>query len=121
MTARRAGLLPTIEREPRRLEISRWKSSFTRRMRSSSIALVTAMRTASDRSGFPWLRPLRPQDVAQAEEVYRDAVLSQADRLYSPAQVRAWADHPRSSEALRQAIAQVFTKQKATGSKSASG
>jgi GNAT superfamily N-acetyltransferase len=41
----------------------------------------------------PDLRPLRPNDLAQVAEVYRDAVLSQAGSLYSPEQVRAWAAH----------------------------
>jgi GNAT superfamily N-acetyltransferase len=39
------------------------------------------------------LRPLRPDDLPQVAEVYRDAVLSQAAALYSPAQLRAWAAH----------------------------
>lgn len=41
------------------------------------------------------LRPLRPlsiDDRSQLIEVYRDAVLRQAPALYSPDQVRAWAD-----------------------------
>ncbi|APD49025.1 GNAT family N-acetyltransferase [Synechococcus sp. CS-602] len=37
------------------------------------------------------LRPLTSQDHPEIVEVYRDAVLSQAPRLYSPEQVRAWA------------------------------
>ena len=41
----------------------------------------------------PDLRPLRPNDLAQVAEVYRDAVLSQAGSLYIPEQVRAWAAH----------------------------
>jgi putative acetyltransferase len=41
----------------------------------------------------PDLRPLRPDDLPQVAEVYRDAVISQASTLYSPAQVRAWAAH----------------------------
>ncbi len=41
----------------------------------------------------PDLRPLRPNDLAQVAEVYRDAVLSQAGSLYSHEQVRAWAAH----------------------------
>lgn len=58
----------------------------------------------AERPAEPWLRPLRPADVAQVEQVYRDAVLSQAGRLYSPEQIRAWADHPLHSDALRQAL-----------------
>lgn len=54
--------------------------------------------------GFPWLRALGPQDLDQAAEVYRDAVLTQAVGLYSAEQVRAWADHPLSTEALKQAL-----------------
>lgn len=53
---------------------------------------------------MPWLRPLRPADVEQVEQVYRDAVLSQACGLYSGEQIRAWAEHPRRSDALRQAL-----------------
>jgi len=55
--------------------------------------------------GNLWLRPLQAAgDADQVEEVYRDAVLSQASGLYSPEQVRAWSNHPRSSEGLRQAL-----------------
>lgn len=39
------------------------------------------------------LRPLQAADLPQLAEVYRDAVRSQAQVLYSPAQVRAWAAH----------------------------
>jgi GNAT superfamily N-acetyltransferase len=39
------------------------------------------------------LRPLRAEDDEQVIEVYRDAVLSQASDLYSPAQIAAWAHH----------------------------
>jgi GNAT superfamily N-acetyltransferase len=42
---------------------------------------------------LPHLRPLVPADGDQVAEVYRDAVLSQAESLYSPEQVRAWAAH----------------------------
>ena len=41
----------------------------------------------------PDLRPLRPNDLPQVAEVYRDAVISQTGALYSPEQVRAWAAH----------------------------
>ena len=41
----------------------------------------------------PALRPLRPNDLPQVAEVYRDAVINQATALYSPDQVRAWAAH----------------------------
>ena len=39
------------------------------------------------------LRPLTPDDLPELTAIYRDAVLSQASALYSPAQVRAWAGH----------------------------
>ncbi len=39
------------------------------------------------------LRALRAEDDEQVIEVYRDAVLSQAGDLYSPAQIEAWAHH----------------------------
>jgi GNAT superfamily N-acetyltransferase len=39
------------------------------------------------------LRTLRAEDDEQVIEVYRDAVLSQATDLYSPAQIEAWAHH----------------------------
>jgi putative acetyltransferase len=38
------------------------------------------------------LRPLTPHDLEPVREVYRDAVLSQAPLLYTPEQVKAWAD-----------------------------
>lgn len=46
-------------------------------------------------SGLPasGLRPLQASDLPQLAEVYRDAVRSQAQDLYSPDQVRAWAAH----------------------------
>lgn len=47
------------------------------------------------------LRPLRPDDLAQAIEVYRDAVLTQTAGLYSAAQIEAWAAHAGRSEAFR--------------------
>jgi len=48
---------------------------------------------AADAEAVPELRPLHPNDLPQVAEVYRDAVISQAAALYSPAQVRAWAAH----------------------------
>jgi GNAT superfamily N-acetyltransferase len=48
---------------------------------------------AADAATVPDLRPLHPDDLPQVAEVYRDAVISQAAALYSPAQVRAWAAH----------------------------
>ena len=41
----------------------------------------------------PRLRRLQAADLPQLAEVYRDAVRSQAQVLYSPEQVRAWAAH----------------------------
>jgi hypothetical protein len=40
------------------------------------------------------IRRLRSRDLPQVIAVYREAVLSQAPGLYSPAQVEAWASHP---------------------------
>jgi len=42
---------------------------------------------------LPHLRQLVRADGDQLAEVYRDAVISQAASLYSPAQVRAWSAH----------------------------
>lgn len=39
------------------------------------------------------LRPLTTDDLPELTAIYRDAVLSQASALYSPAQLRAWAGH----------------------------
>ncbi|MCT0219782.1 GNAT family N-acetyltransferase [Synechococcus sp. CS-1329] len=41
---------------------------------------------------MPSLRPLALQDLEAVREVYRDAVLSLAPQLYSPEQVKAWAE-----------------------------
>lgn len=54
------------------------------------------------------LRPLRPGDHDELVELYRDAVLSQASGLYTPAQIDAWAHHPARSGALRQPLAEGF-------------
>ena len=48
---------------------------------------------AADAAAVPDLRPLHPNDLPHVAEVYRDAVISQAAALYSPAQVEAWAAH----------------------------
>ena len=50
---------------------------------------------------MPVLRPLTPADHDALVAVYRDAVLSQAQELYTPAQIEAWAHHPARSAALR--------------------
>lgn len=60
------------------------------------------------RPGDLWLRPLQAGDADQVAEVYRDAVLSQANGLYTPAQVRAWSDHPRGAEGLGPALERGF-------------
>jgi hypothetical protein len=54
------------------------------------------------------LRPLRPGDHDELVELYRDAVLSQASGLYTPAQIDAWAHHPVRSGALRQPLREGF-------------
>lgn len=47
------------------------------------------------------LRLLTAADHPEIVAVYRDAVLSQAPRLYSPAQVRAWAELAANRASLR--------------------
>jgi len=49
---------------------------------------------------MPVLRPLTPADHDALVEVYRDAVLSQTQGLYTPAQIEAWAHHAGRSAAL---------------------
>ena len=39
------------------------------------------------------MRPLRTSDTPQLMAVYREAVLSQTEGLYTPEQIRAWAGH----------------------------
>ncbi|MCP9818279.1 GNAT family N-acetyltransferase [Synechococcus sp. Cruz-9H2] len=51
------------------------------------------------------LRPLVPQDLEEVREVYRDAVLSQAPQLYTPEQVRAWADVVQESSPFEEILA----------------
>lgn len=53
---------------------------------------------------MPQLRLLQPADVEPALQVYRDAVISQASALYTPSQIRAWADHAQEGVAVRQAL-----------------
>ncbi|MDM7937285.1 MAG: GNAT family N-acetyltransferase [Cyanobium sp. CZS 48M] len=52
------------------------------------------------------LRPLNPQDLEAVREVYRDAVLSQAPQLYTPEQVKAWADVVLERSPLETILAQ---------------
>ena len=47
------------------------------------------------------LRELHPNDLDQVSAVYRDAVISQTQGLYSPAQIAAWSDHAHTSNAVR--------------------
>ena len=54
------------------------------------------------------LRVLHPNDLDQLKAVYRDAVFSQAQGLYSPIQIAAWANHASSSSALRDALARGY-------------
>lgn len=57
----------------------------------------------------PDLRPLRADDLPQVAEVYRDAVISQAATLYSPAQVRAWSAHGEADHGpFREPLLQGF-------------
>jgi GNAT superfamily N-acetyltransferase len=51
-----------------------------------------------------WLRRLEPADLNQVTAVYRDAVISQAQGLYSEAQITAWANHSSSDEGVRRSI-----------------
>ena len=50
------------------------------------------------------LRSLAPQDRDQLAAVYRDAVISQAQGLYTPAQIEAWSNHAHRSDAIDQAL-----------------
>lgn len=51
------------------------------------------------------LRPLRPQDAAEALAVLIDAVQSQAAALYGGDQVQAWCEHARTAADLPAALA----------------
>jgi putative acetyltransferase len=57
---------------------------------------------------MPVLRPLTPADHDALVEVYRDAVLSQTQGLYSRAQIEAWACHAHRSGALQQPLREGF-------------
>jgi GNAT superfamily N-acetyltransferase len=48
-------------------------------------------------------------------DVFRDAVLSQASGLYTPAQIEAWAHHPARTGALREPLRQGFGLASTTG------
>jgi putative acetyltransferase len=50
------------------------------------------------------IRPLQATDLDAVIAVYRDAVLSQAPGLYSPAQVQAWAAHADGNTELAAAL-----------------
>jgi GNAT superfamily N-acetyltransferase len=54
------------------------------------------------------LQQLLPRDFDQVEDVYRDAVISQAAALYSPAQVKAWAGHVDSQDGFRQLLGRGY-------------
>ena len=59
----------------------------------------------------PWmekLRVLHPGDRDQVAEVYRDAVITQATGLYSPAQIAAWSNHANNSDAIREALVRGY-------------
>jgi GNAT superfamily N-acetyltransferase len=51
-----------------------------------------------------WLRRLEPADLNQVTAVYRDAVISQAQGLYSEVQITAWANHSSTDEGVRRSI-----------------
>ncbi len=50
------------------------------------------------------IRRLRPEDFSKVVEVYRDAVISQATGLYSPAQIQAWAEHAGRDHGFRETL-----------------
>lgn len=50
------------------------------------------------------LRVLQLVDFDQVAAVYRDAVISQAEGLYSQAQIAAWANHAHTSSAIHEAL-----------------
>ena len=50
------------------------------------------------------LRVLHPGDLDQLAAVYRDAVISQAQGLYSPVQIAAWSNHATTSNAIQEAL-----------------
>jgi len=52
----------------------------------------------------PCLRVLVESDLDQLKEVYRDAVITQAQPLYSSAQIGAWSNHAHRSHFLAKAL-----------------
>jgi putative acetyltransferase len=50
------------------------------------------------------LRRLKPSDFLQVVAVYRDAVMSQAQGLYSQVQIEAWAENAGRDDGLRNAL-----------------
>ncbi|MFQ6538100.1 MULTISPECIES: hypothetical protein [Aphanothece] len=50
------------------------------------------------------LRVLQPDDLDQLIGVYRDAVISQAVGLYTPAQIAAWSQQAAQSNVLRDSL-----------------
>ena len=50
------------------------------------------------------LRQLQPSDFHQVVGVYRDAVMSQAQGLYSQVQIEAWAENAGRDDGLRNAL-----------------
>lgn len=53
---------------------------------------------------MPEIRRLLPSDFDQVVAVYRDAVISQASGLYTPAQIAAWAEHAGRDPAVQTAL-----------------
>ena len=66
--------------------------------------LAKPLKSIPTRKTQPDLRVLVGRDLDQLKEVYRDAVISQAKGLYSPAQIEAWANHGHRSDALAMAL-----------------
>jgi hypothetical protein len=50
------------------------------------------------------LRVLHPGDLDQVAAVYRDAVISQAQGLYSPVQIAAWSNHATTGNGIEEAL-----------------
>lgn len=54
------------------------------------------------------LRRLQTDDINQLNDVYRDAVLTQAPGLYESRQIQAWADHADRSHAVALALREGY-------------
>lgn len=54
------------------------------------------------------MRRLVPADLDPVLAVYRDAVISQCPNLYSPDQIKAWAQHPERNDTVRLALLRGF-------------